>query len=156
MLSLLVTCPCILSSYPVRLNTQVPVLLVSCCKVSVTVAVRSDRRLSLHPTSPTSPSRTLLSHLDVLHSDGLPQHVSSPQTSSNKNPGAHWPSEFYADFTSRVWITFCSHFYPIQDSSLTVVEREQTEAAAAGVTNTDLIQPSIKTLVARRREGMDE
>jgi cysteine protease ATG4 len=57
--------------------------------------------------------------------------LSSSQTSS-KNPGAHWPPEFYADFTSRVWITYRSHFYPIRDSSLTVLEREQAEAAAAG------------------------
>ena len=62
-----------------------------------------------------------------------PNTLSSPQTSSNKNPGAHWPPEFYADFTSRVWITYRSHFYPIRDSSLTVLEREQAEAAAAGV-----------------------
>ncbi|KAN0134671.1 hypothetical protein V8E53_007456 [Lactarius tabidus] len=58
--------------------------------------------------------------------------LSSSQTSS-KNPGAHWPPEFYADFTSRVWITYRSHFYPIRDSSLTVLEHEQTEAAGAGV-----------------------
>ena len=59
--------------------------------------------------------------------------LSPSQTSSNKNPGAHWPPEFYADFTSRVWITYRSHFYPIRDSSLTILEREQAEAAAAGV-----------------------
>ena len=34
------------------------------------------------------------------------------------------------DFTSLVWITYRSHFHPIRDSSLTVLEREQTEAAA--------------------------
>ncbi|KAN0133892.1 Peptidase family C54 domain containing protein [Lactarius tabidus] len=58
--------------------------------------------------------------------------LSSSQTSS-KNPGAHWPPEFYADFTSLVWITSRSRFYPIRDSSLTVLEREQAEAAASGV-----------------------
>jgi len=56
---------------------------------------------------------------------------SSPQISSSKHP-AHWPPEFYADFTSRVWITYRSHFHPLRDSSLSVLEREQTEAAAAG------------------------
>ena len=63
--------------------------------------------------------------------------LSSSQTSSSKNPAAHWPPEFYADFTSRVWITYRSHFHPIRDSSLTVLEREQAEAAiaaAAGIT----------------------
>jgi cysteine protease ATG4 len=58
--------------------------------------------------------------------------LSSSQTSS-KNPGAHWPPEFYGDFTSRVWITYRSHFHPIRDSSLTILEREQAEAAATGV-----------------------
>ncbi|KAH9028417.1 peptidase family C54-domain-containing protein [Lactarius hengduanensis] len=52
--------------------------------------------------------------------------LSSSQTSSSKNPAAHWPPEFYADFTSRVWITYRSHFHPIRDSSLTVLEREQS------------------------------
>ncbi|KAN0141543.1 hypothetical protein V8E53_000005 [Lactarius tabidus] len=41
--------------------------------------------------------------------------LSSSQTSS-KNPGAYWPPEFYADLTSRVWITHRSHFHPIPDS----------------------------------------
>ena len=51
----------------------------------------------------------------------------------SRHQGAHWPPEFYADFTSRVWITYLSHFYPIRDSSLTVLKREQAGAAAAGV-----------------------
>jgi cysteine protease ATG4 len=57
--------------------------------------------------------------------------LSSSQISSSKHP-AHWPPEFYADFTSRVWITYRSHFPPIRDSSLAVLEREQAESAAAG------------------------
>ena len=68
----------------------------------------------------------------VTASPGGSNALSSSQTSS-KNLGAHWPPEFYADFTSRVWITYRSHFHPIRDSSLTVLEREQAEAAAAGV-----------------------
>ena len=55
----------------------------------------------------------------------------NPLLSSQKHPAAHWPPDFYADFTSRVWITYRSHFLPIRDSSLTVLEREQAEAAAA-------------------------
>ncbi|KAH9020204.1 hypothetical protein EDB85DRAFT_532534 [Lactarius pseudohatsudake] len=62
--------------------------------------------------------------------------LSSSQTSSSKNPAAHWPPEFYADFTSRVWITYRSHFHPIRDSSLTVLEREQVEAAVAAAAGT--------------------
>ncbi|KAF8266378.1 hypothetical protein EI94DRAFT_1733232 [Lactarius quietus] len=72
--------------------------------------------------------------------------LSSSQTSS-KNPAAHWPPEFYADFTSRVWITYRSHFYPLRDSSLTVLEREQAEAAvaaAAGVSTSISSSPPSK------------
>jgi hypothetical protein len=81
--------------------------------------------------------------------------LSSSQTSS-KNPGAHWPPEFYADFTSRVWITYRSHFYPIRDSSLTVLEREQAEAASGWSSNADFLQSAVETLVVRWREGVDE
>ncbi|KAF8269984.1 hypothetical protein EI94DRAFT_1572658, partial [Lactarius quietus] len=44
--------------------------------------------------------------------------------------------ESHADFTSCGWITYRSHFPPIRDSSLTVIELEKAEAAvtvAAGV-----------------------
>ncbi|KAI0259535.1 hypothetical protein BC834DRAFT_943164 [Gloeopeniophorella convolvens] len=59
--------------------------------------------------------------------NGAPQS----QSQSTKYPGVHWPPDFYADFTSCVWVTYRSHFQPIRDSSLTVLEREQAEAAAA-------------------------
>ncbi|KAI0294162.1 hypothetical protein BC826DRAFT_352534 [Russula brevipes] len=53
-------------------------------------------------------------------------------SSSSKHPPVHWPPDFYADFTSCVWITYRSHFQAIRDSSLSVLEREQAEAVAAG------------------------
>lgn len=53
-------------------------------------------------------------------------------SSSSKNNAAHWSPEFYADFTSCVWITYRTNFQPIRDSSLTVLEREQAEVTAAG------------------------
>ena len=52
-------------------------------------------------------------------------------SSSSKHPAAYWPPEFYADFTSRVWVTYRAHFHPIRDSSLTLLEREQAEVSAA-------------------------
>jgi cysteine protease ATG4 len=55
----------------------------------------------------------------------------APSPSPSKNNAVHWSPEFYADFTSCVWITYRSHFQPIRDSSLTVLEREQAEVAAA-------------------------
>lgn len=39
---------------------------------------------------------------------------------------------FYSDFTSRVWLTYRSHFQPIRDSTLTALESEQANMAHAG------------------------
>ncbi|KAF8824094.1 hypothetical protein HHX47_DHR9000246 [Lentinula edodes] len=39
-------------------------------------------------------------------------------TSKDLKPGANWPPDFYADFTSRIWLTYRSHFPPIRDSNL--------------------------------------
>ncbi|KAF8269989.1 hypothetical protein EI94DRAFT_1572654, partial [Lactarius quietus] len=35
---------------------------------------------------------------------------------------AHWPQAFYADFTTRVWITYHCHFHICEDSLLIVLE----------------------------------
>ncbi|KAI9461081.1 cysteine protease required for autophagy [Russula earlei] len=68
----------------------------------------------------------------VTASPGGGNTLSSSQISSSKHPPAHWPPAFYGDFTSRVWITYRSHFCPLRDSSLSMLEREQAEAAATG------------------------
>ncbi|KAJ3862058.1 hypothetical protein EV359DRAFT_45939 [Lentinula novae-zelandiae] len=46
--------------------------------------------------------------------------TSSTQSATSKDlkPGANWPPDFYADFTSRIWLTYRSHFPPIRDSNL--------------------------------------
>jgi len=64
------------------------------------------------------------------------------------------PPESYADFTSPVWITYRTHFHLLRDSSLTVLEHEQAEAAVAAVAAAR-VATSI-SLVARWREGLDE
>lgn len=42
----------------------------------------------------------------------------------SRESGVHWPPVFYLDFTSRVWLTYRSHFAPIRDQSLAVLEAE--------------------------------
>ncbi|KAI0056521.1 hypothetical protein BV25DRAFT_1572624 [Artomyces pyxidatus] len=62
-----------------------------------------------------------------------PDHsLSQSQPASSKHPAANWPPAFYADFTSRVWITYRSHFQPIRDSTLSTLESEQAQAAGSG------------------------
>ncbi|KAI0042006.1 hypothetical protein FA95DRAFT_1564791 [Auriscalpium vulgare] len=58
--------------------------------------------------------------------------LSQSMPPSSKHPAANWPPAFYADFTSRVWITYRSHFQPIRDSTLSALESEQAQAAKAG------------------------
>jgi hypothetical protein len=81
------------------------------------------------PTPPSAPRNRIYSARQAVSSlcptcedhHVLPTHNSTSSTvtatsvvgnahssshSSSKNPHAHWPSELYADFTSRVWITY--------------------------------------------------
>lgn len=52
-------------------------------------------------------------------------HVQAP-----KNPAALWPAAFYADFSTRVWLTYRSHYQPIRDTSLSQLEKEIGQAVA--------------------------
>ncbi|TFY74660.1 hypothetical protein EWM64_g9352 [Hericium alpestre] len=78
--------------------------------------------------STTSSTVTGPHYVDPSLSQSLP-----PSTKDGKNPAANWPPVFYADFTSRIWVTYRSHFQPIRDSSLSMLENEQAEAANGNV-----------------------
>ncbi|KAH7890285.1 cysteine protease required for autophagy [Phlebopus sp. FC_14] len=50
--------------------------------------------------------------------------LSHSQPPSSKNPAAHWPPVFYADFTSRIWLTYRNQFAPIRDSALSTLDSD--------------------------------
>ncbi|KAI0033620.1 peptidase C54, partial [Vararia minispora EC-137] len=51
-----------------------------------------------------------------------PPSSSSSATSTLRPRPDTWPPSFHADFTSRIWLTYRSHFTPIRDSSLQALE----------------------------------
>ncbi|KAL5534817.1 hypothetical protein ACEPAG_1281 [Sanghuangporus baumii] len=85
------------------------------------------------PASPP-PSSGRRSSLDIRRSTSIRNSVSSLRgaTSSpeptmmhqQKNAGAQWPPGFYSDFTSRIWLTYRTHYTPIRDQTLAQLEAE--------------------------------
>ncbi|KAJ3805044.1 peptidase family C54-domain-containing protein [Lentinula aff. lateritia] len=78
----------------------------------------------LPPSS--SPSQSLSSSVSSVtatpsasvYNPALSTSSTQSATSKDLKPGANWPPDFYADFTSRIWLTYRSHFPPIRDSNL--------------------------------------
>ena len=96
-----------------------------------------EPQLPLPPASPP-PSSGRRSSLDIRRSTSIRNSVSSMRgaTSSpeptmmnqQKNAGAQWPPGFYSDFTSRIWLTYRTHYTPIRDQTLAQLEAEQLRA----------------------------
>ncbi|KAG8220332.1 cysteine protease required for autophagy [Butyriboletus roseoflavus] len=57
--------------------------------------------------------------------------LSHSQSPSSKHPAANWPPVFYADFTSRIWLTYRNQFPPIRDSNLSSLEADLASGAQA-------------------------
>ncbi|KAH7879200.1 uncharacterized protein C8R40DRAFT_583107 [Lentinula edodes] len=74
----------------------------------------------------SSPSQSLSSSVSSatatpsasVYNPALSTSSTQSATSKDLKPGANWPPDFYADFTSRIWLTYRSHFPPIRDSNL--------------------------------------
>lgn len=47
----------------------------------------------------------------------------SPSTTSSKHSPS-WPAAFYSDFTSRIWLTYRSHYVPIRDTALSSLDTD--------------------------------
>ena len=95
-----------------------PDLTKSASKRNSTDSRRSHFRSSASPTS--SPTTT---PPDPLLSQSLP---ASPRPS--KDPAKNRPPVFYSDFTSRIWLTYRSQFFPICDTTLAALESEVSDS----------------------------
>ncbi|TFK64478.1 hypothetical protein BDN72DRAFT_901537 [Pluteus cervinus] len=72
--------------------------------------------------------------------------VGSPTSSSaGKDPSANWPPIFYADFTTKIWLTYRSQFPPIRDTSLgDLPDDPMDERLKAGVPGSVVSTPVAK------------
>ncbi len=50
----------------------------------------------------------------------------------SKDPGRNWPPVFYADFTSRIWVTYRAQFIPIRDITLEELEQSAVNSQILG------------------------
>ncbi|KAI0917727.1 hypothetical protein AcV5_003899 [Taiwanofungus camphoratus] len=75
-------------------------------------------------SSPVATSNTAMLESSLTHSQP------SPTSPNGKDPSKHWPPVFYADFTSRIWLTYRSQFQPIRDTTLSALETDVGENAA--------------------------
>ncbi|KIJ45041.1 hypothetical protein M422DRAFT_46858 [Sphaerobolus stellatus SS14] len=86
------------------------------------------------PSSPSTPPPTRRDSIDSKRSPASRRSSSSsshsystlntpPSTSSSKHPPP-WPSAFYTDFTSRIWLTYRSSYAPIRDTALSSLDTD--------------------------------
>ncbi|GJJ09389.1 hypothetical protein Clacol_003611 [Clathrus columnatus] len=76
-----------------------------------------DSRRSPSSRRSSNSSANSYSTLNTSHSTASSKHASP------------WPSAFYYDFTSRVWLTYRSHFAPIRDINLISLDTDLLESS---------------------------
>ncbi|KAF9237215.1 cysteine protease required for autophagy [Melanogaster broomeanus] len=89
------------------------------------------QHLGYEPPPPHTPgrrasgeSRRSPSFRSHTSSSATVSELSQSQPPSAKNPAANWPPVFYADFTSRIWLTYRNQFAPIRDSTLSTLDSD--------------------------------
>lgn len=90
-----------------------------------------SRRGSGFRSSTSSPGSPNSVTADPSLSQSQPPSSSANANSKevNKDPSKNWPPVFYADFTSRIWLTYRSQFFPIRDTTLAALEAEVHESS---------------------------
>lgn len=91
------------------------------------------------PLSPSTPPPTRRDSSDSRRSpssrrsSGSSSHSHSTLNTSHSTPSnkhaPSWPPAFYSDFTSRIWLTYRSHYAPIRDVSLASLDTEPSESS---------------------------
>ena len=89
------------------------------------------------PLSPSTPPPTRRDSSDSRRSpssrrsSGSSSHshstINTSQSGSSNKHTPSWPPAFYSDFTSRIWLTYRSHYSPIRDVSLASLDAEPSE-----------------------------
>lgn len=89
-------------------------------------SVESSRRSPSSFRSSTSTSPIAIPGADPSLSQSQPLSSSSGK---DKDPSRNWPPVFYADYTSRIWLTYRSQFIPIRDITLEELDATPGDSA---------------------------
>ncbi|KAF8054328.1 peptidase family C54-domain-containing protein [Lyophyllum atratum] len=89
------------------------------------------RHPGYEPPPPQSQSQNQ-SRASSIRSSASTSSQLETEKQQNQNPAAHWPPVFYADFTSRVWLTYRAQFTPIRDGRLADLSGEPPSDGGAG------------------------
>ena len=95
------------------------------------------RRYNSPPSFRSSSSSSNSSSSSPDHTSALSQSQPSPST---KHTGSSWPPAFYADFTSRIWLTYRSQFQPIRDTTLAALESESVDVSFQGYSSPPVVK----------------